>query len=165
MWEFESKDDVPPSTIRLASSHVHAHVLLKHDASWLYYSSPDVQPVTSCAPVWPPAVCLYLYSRCPLTFIFVLSVAVPQSVPDSMLTTLQKAPKKRLGLAVSFPISLRRIRSWTQLMANNYQGNFPMTDSGDFVRGKEGAARCGVPLQTNTSQSAPLPSDFFFLID
>lgn len=144
MWEFESKDDEPPSTIRLASpththARVHARLVLKHDASWLHYSSPDVQLVRSCAPVRPPAVCLYLYSRCPLTFIFVLSVAVPQSVPDSMLTTLQKAPKKRLGLVVSFPISHRRTRSWTQLMANNYQGNFPMTDSGDFIRREGGS--------------------------
>lgn len=48
-------------------------------------------------------------------------------------------------------------------MANNYQGNFPMTASGDFIRGKEGAARCGVPLQTNTLESAPLPPDFFLI--
>lgn len=92
-------------------------------------------------------------------FIFLLSVAVAQrpSVSDSMLTTLQKAPKKRLGLAVRFPISHRRTRSWTQLMANNYQGNFTMTASEDFIRGKEGAACCGVPLQTNTFERHPLP--------
>lgn len=52
---------------------------------------------------------------------------------DSMLTTLQKAPKKRLGLAVSFPISHRPARSWTQLMANNYQGCFSMTAPGGLI--------------------------------
>lgn len=63
-----------------------------------------------------------------------------------MLTTLEKAPKKCLGLAVRFPISQRRTRSWTQLMSNNYQGNFTLTASGCFIRGKEAAARCGALL-------------------
>lgn len=59
---------------------------------------------------------------------------------DSMLTTLQKAPKNRLGLAVSFPISHRPARSWTQLMANNYKGNFSMTAPGGLIAGEAGAA-------------------------
>lgn len=35
-------------------------------------------------------------------------------------------------------------------MANNYQDNFTMTASRDFIRGEGGAARCGEPLQTLT---------------
>ena len=44
-------------------------------------------------------------------------------------------------------------------MANNYQGNFTMTASGDFIRGgRGGAARCGVPLQTNSVEKGQTPS-------
>lgn len=84
-----------------------------------------------------PSPCVRVYSQCPPpTFVLVLS----EAVADSMLTTLQKAPKNRLGLAVSFPISLRPARSWTQLMANNYKGNFSMTAPGGLITWEAGAA-------------------------
>lgn len=129
-------------------------------AFWLFLSSPDVQPVGRCAPVRPPAVCLHPYSHCPPTFVLSGAVAQHPSVSDSMLTTLQKAPKKRVGLAVIFPISLRRTRSWTQLMANNYQGNFRVTASGDFIRREEGGGPLWSAAVTITLKSAPLLPDF-----
>lgn len=90
------------------------------------YSTLQCDPLQCVCTITPPT----------LTFEFVLSVAAAQrpSVSDSMLTTLRKAPKKRLGLAVSFPISHRCRRSCTQLMANNYPGKFPTTASGGFIR-------------------------------
>lgn len=50
------------------------------------------------------------------------------------------ASKKRPGLAVRFPIFHKRTRSWTQLMANNYQGNFSVTASPE-----EGPLRSATP--------------------
>lgn len=101
----------------------------------------------------PHAECVSVQSLPYNLSIFVLSVVVAQrpSVCDSMLTTPQRVPEKRPGLAVRFSISQRSTRSRTQLMNNNYLGTFPVNASRDFIRGKEGAACCGVPLQTKTS--------------
>lgn len=78
---------------------------------------------------------------------------------DSMLTALQKAPKKRLGLAVSFPISRRPARSWTQLMANNYQGYFSMTAPGGLMA----ATGSGRPAVNQDASLLPLVLIFFLV--
>lgn len=78
---------------------------------------------------------------------------------DSVLTALQKAPKKRLGLAVSFPISHRPARSWTQLMANNYQGCFSMTAPGGLIA----ATGSGRPAVDQDASLLPLVLSFFLI--
>lgn len=47
----------------------------------------------------------------PVLFLLSLNTAQRPTVSDIMLTTLQKALKKRCGLAVTFLISQRRTRS------------------------------------------------------
>lgn len=129
---------------------------------WLYSSSVRVCHVQqSCwaAPV-PVRACIQSLLSSNLRSGVIRSCGAAPFSSDSMLTTLQKAPKKRLGLAVSFPISHRPARSWTQLMANNYQGCFSMTAPGGLIA----AIGSGRPAVKQDASLLPLVLIFFPLI-
>lgn len=128
-----------PSTVNfdahIKSAAFRAHTQMLAFTFWLYSASARVRHVQqSCreASVTVRA-CVQSLLSSNLRIGVIRSCGAAPFSSDSMLTTLQKAPKKRLGLAVSFPISHRPARSWTQLMANNYQGCFYMTAPGGLI--------------------------------